>query len=156
MNEKHSKIQYQQELDPYAEGIVSKKLHIFKDPILAKAIGILTNAAKGRNMVLIPNSSRAVLYNEVHELVCTTENRKQGETVNNVAYLAFIVFEESGVIAVDDILITDGVEMGRVIGFNEIHMPNHINIVIQTHELTTGIQAGWQPGTPICFKRPPS
>jgi hypothetical protein len=141
------------EPDPYASGLVSHRLQIVKKPVPAKAVGILTNFAHERKMGLISSSSRAVRKNDVHELVCTAQNCQPGEVVEDVGYLAFAVMEESGVIAVGDRLQVEGEDFGTVLGFNEVHAPNHINIVIQVDQLTNGIQAGWLPGTKMVFIR---
>jgi hypothetical protein len=58
------------------------------------------------------------------------------------------------VIAVDDILQVNGRDFGTVIGFNEVHAPNHINIVILVASPMTGLQAGWEFQTLIQFRRP--
>jgi hypothetical protein len=140
-------------LEPYRDGIVSRKLIIIKDILPAHATGILTNTTNKRGMSLIINSSRAVRVNDVHELACTTENCEPGNVVDEIGYLAFIIFDESGVIAVDDKLLVDGVLFGKVIGFNETHSPNHINIILQVEKITTGILSGWKPGTALIFKQ---
>jgi len=144
------------ELDPYASGRVSHGLRIVKNPVPAKAVGILSNFAHERKMGLIYPSNRAVRMNDVHELVCTAQDYRPGEVVDDVGYLAFAVMEESGVIAVGDELQVEGEDFGTVLGFNEVHAPNHINIVIRIDQLTSGMQAGWQPGTRLMFIRPKS
>ena len=141
------------EPDPYQDGIVSQKLRIIKDDLSAHATGILTNIANDRGMRLIFNACRAVRINDVHELVCTSQIKQPGEIVDEVGYLAFVVFDESGVIAVDDVLFVKGNLIGKVIGFNEIHAPNHLNIIIQVDDITTGLQSGWNPGTQLVFTR---
>jgi hypothetical protein len=141
------------EHDPYASGLVSHRLRIVKNPVPAKAVGILSNFAHERKMGLISSSSRAVREKDVHELVCTTQNCQPGGVVDDVGYLAFAAIGESGVIVVGDILQVDGEDFGSVLGFNEVHAPNHINIVIRVEDLTSGIQAGWLPGTKLVFIR---
>lgn len=142
------------EPDPYEAGLVSRKLRIIKNPLPARATGVLTNIGISRDMPLIPSASRAVRANDIHELVCTSAMREPGEVVRDVGYLAFIVIEESGVLAVDDIVLVEGVFFGTILGFNEIHAPNHINIVIYVESICSGLQAGWSPGTPLRFIRP--
>jgi hypothetical protein len=139
--------------DPYADGIVAQNLKVIKKPICARAVGILTNSAKNRNMDLIASSSRAVRLSDVHELVCTGEFRKPSEVVRDISYLSFIVFEESGVLAIGDQVEVDGKVFGKILGFNEIHAPNHINIVIRVLPPITGYDAKWKPGMKLRFVR---
>ena len=141
------------EPEPYGAGLVSRKLQIKKAPILARPVGILTNLSFGRNLELIVPPSRVVRINDVHELACTTEACQPGDTVKDVGYLAFVTFEQSGVVVVGDILEVDGRDFGVVLGFNEIHFPNHINIVVLVEALTTGLKAGWRLDISLRFKR---
>lgn len=140
--------------DPYEAHLVSRNLKIFKAPLAAYPIGILTNTANGRNLRLINPASRAIRAEEVHELTCTVEDRGLGEVVNDVGYLAFIKFPESGVVARGDLLQVDSNELGEVLGFNEVHAPNHINIIIRVRELTTGQSQNWGLKTKLIFVRP--
>jgi hypothetical protein len=140
--------------DPYAAGLVSRHLRIIKDPVPARATGILTNVSHGRNMPLIASSSRAVRMHDIHELVCTQQTYAPGQTVDDIGYLAFIEIEESGVLAVGDHMYVGDRRFGIIIGFNEVHAPNHINIVIEVETLCSGLQAGWKPGTLLLFVRP--
>jgi hypothetical protein len=144
----------QEEVDPYEASLVSRELRILKAPVAARVTGILTNLARNRNLRLIDPPSRAVRANDVHELSCTTEHRRPGDVVQDVGYLAFVVFDESGVLASGDILQVDGRDFGVVLGFNQIHSPNHLNVVVRVESLTTGLRAEWQLDTPLSFKRP--
>jgi hypothetical protein len=142
------------EPDPYDNGLVSPILRVIKDPIQARTVGILTNKSIERKMPLISSSSRTVRLNDVHELVCTDESRMPGEIVRDICYLAFIAFEESGVLAIGDILEVEGEFFGEIIGFNETHAPNHINIVIRVETHVTGLEADWRPGLRLVFQLP--
>lgn len=142
-----------EEPEPYEAGLVERKLRIIKPPLEARAIGILTNVSIGRDMRLIPSSSRAVRRDDVHELVCTNRECVPGGTAVDIGYLAFIRVEESGVLAIGDSLKVDGTSLGQIVGFNEVHAPNHINIVIYMGTLSTGLDEGWRPGTRLTFHR---
>jgi hypothetical protein len=142
------------EEDPYGAGLVSRQLRIWKGPVKGRSIAILTNLARGRELRLIDPPSRVVRANDVHELSCTSENRRPGEVVQDVGYLAFAVFDQSGVLASGDTLEVDGSYFGTVLGFNQVHSPNHLNIVVGVESLTTGLRAGWQLQDPLVFRRP--
>jgi hypothetical protein len=145
---------FEAEQDPYASGVVDQKLAIIKEPVKGRIVGVLANRAVNRQLNLIHSASRAVRMHDIHELMCTVENVPPGGVVQDVSYLAFFVLDESGVIVVDDILQVNGRDFGTVIGFNEIHAPNHINIVILVTTPMTGFQVGWELQMPIQFRRP--
>lgn len=142
------------ERDPYTAGLVSRELSILKTPLAACPVGILTNVARKRDLRLINPASRVVRAQDVLELTCTTEHVELGELVRDVAYLAFIVFPESGVLARGDLVRAGEIDLGVVLGFNEVHAPNHINIIVRTQALVPGRDRGWGVKTALSFRRP--
>jgi hypothetical protein len=53
---------------------------------------------------------------------------------------------QGGVIMVGDTVIANDHVLGVVAGFDEAHMPNHHNIVIQTIERRSGFELGLKVG----------
>ena len=96
---------------------------------------------KKRGLQLIPSYTRALLKNEIQELIITDE-KKAGprKKVNNISYLGFVRIEEGGIVAVGDKAYLEGIIIGEVAGFDETHMPNHWNIVIKSSKKATGIE----------------
>jgi hypothetical protein len=45
---------------------------------------------------------------------------------------------EAGLLLSGDTVTIDRIEIGTLIGFNETHMPNHLNVVISADERNTG------------------
>jgi hypothetical protein len=89
--------------------------------------------------------------NDVHELVYTDGNFDTNGKMDRVGYHAFIVFPESSVNVIGEILLIDGNVFGKVIGFKEIHAPNPINIVIQVEKRKMGLEAQWESGILLTF-----
>lgn len=80
--------------------------------------------------------TRCISAGQVHEFI----NVGPGPQfpVDHVEYFGFAAFEVSGVLAVGDALIGDDGVLGRIVGFDETHMPNHYNILVECKELLNG------------------
>jgi hypothetical protein len=90
----------------------------------------------------------------VHELIFTDETAaRPGTSVNRIAYLGFFVAEQSGVIVEGDEFFLEGQLVGNLAGFDETHMPNHLNIVIKALSgRKTGLELGVNPGSRVNFR----
>jgi hypothetical protein len=140
--------------DPYKDksfdyGMPAK----LKTPVIGKIICVLHARSDSRALELCPYPSRAVLKNEVHELILTDEIQAGPKnTVNKISYLAFIEILESGILWSTDRVEINGKPVGILAGYDFTHMPNHMNIVLKTtDELYTGYEAGLKPGDMITF-----
>jgi hypothetical protein len=51
-----------------------------------------------------------------------------------------------GVLVRGDTFAINGREIGTVVGFDECHFPNHLNIALQAADARTGIRLGRRPG----------
>lgn len=80
--------------------------------------------------------TRCIRAGEVHEFI--NVGPAPGYPVDHVEYYGFAAFENSGVLAVGDELIGDGRTFGTISGFDETHMPNHYNILVEGPELRNG------------------
>jgi len=142
-------------IEPYATGKLSKNLYAKKQDVDAKLVVVLDGKMEDRGLELIKPISRCVLKDEVHELILTDEPAaRPGSRVNKIAYLGFCVIERSGVIVQGDEVCLDGKIIGHLAGFDETHMPNHLNIVIKTDILHTGIELAADIGMPVRFALP--
>jgi hypothetical protein len=137
--------------EPYGEQIVPLKLKCLKDPLDARVVGVLGNTAEGRAMKLIPMPSRVVRAGDVHELISTTARVEPGGAADDVGYLAWVAFDAPGVIVVGDVVYAHGEPLGEVLGFDETHAPNHMNIVLMTGRLLTGRTADLAPNVRVVF-----
>ena len=126
-------------MDPYANGLIDKNPFGAKRIIQSSVVAILQLELKGRGLKLIQPRSRVLKKNELHELIVTDEKiAKPGETVNNVAYIAFIEILKGGVMVVGDKVYWNNNLLGIVAGFDDTHMPNHQNIILYSPKISTG------------------
>jgi hypothetical protein len=108
-------------------------------------VAIMDHRRRGRGMSLAPWSTRAIRTGEIHEFVATPSDPLDGGRVDDVIYLGFAELE-AGIIAVGDHVFATGREIGHVLGFDETHAPNHLNIIVASTNERTGLQLGLGPG----------
>ncbi|PKW16742.1 DUF6917 domain-containing protein [Saccharopolyspora spinosa] len=96
-------------------------------------------------------ATRCISAGEVHEFINVGPSPRY--PVDHVEYYGFAAFETSGVLAVGDALVCDGRNLGTISGFDETHMPNHYNILVEGAHLRNGHTLGLTAGTPV-FTRP--
>ena len=101
---------------------------------------------------------RAIEEHSVHEIMlCDEADVTAGGVVDAVAYLGFVEIGTGGVIAAGDTLVVGGTPLGTVLGFDETHAPNHLNIVVVKHgRPETGHGLGLELETPVAFTPPSS
>lgn len=133
-------------IDPYKEGLIKEKPLVERSIISGKivAVGRLKLEKRGLKLIHIP--SRALLKNEIHELITTAEDASLGGVVNSTAVIGFFSIEDGGIVYVGDNLAIGGKKIGVVVGYDETHMPNHYNIVIRMEKKKTGLELGLKPG----------
>ena len=123
-------------------------------PVKGGVVTVLDSTHEERGLKLISTYSRALKKNSIHELITTDETEKKpGDTANRIAYLAFFEVSRSGCIIVGETLFVDGKAIGPIIGFDETHEPNHINIIIGVKKRRTGPQLKIGLGSTIKFTR---
>ncbi len=136
------------DLDPY----VYRRGNFPRSPVEAILVAVLRPTRFDRALQLIPEKSRCIRAGDIHELILTDETTAQpGIRVNRVAYLGFAEFTKGGLIVQDDILEVDGQSIGRVVGYDETHMPNHINIVVVGENFASGYDRGLALGARLTF-----
>lgn len=103
-------------------------------------------------MELTIHPSRALCTHEIHELAITDQpEAAPGHIVNRVAYLAFFVVERGGIVLQGDEVTSNRKTLGKVVGFDETHFPNHLNVLIGSDQRQTGLEAGLGLGDDITF-----
>lgn len=123
-------------------------------PLLAHIVALIDLSGDSRNLRIAPWSSRAIRRGEIHELIATVDAVSDGGSVDRVDYLAFVEFSQGGVLFVGDQMYWRRMPVGTLLGFDETHAPNHLNVVLRTAARETGAQRGWQINDPIEFKHP--
>ncbi|EGW41215.1 hypothetical protein [Desulfosporosinus sp. OT] len=140
-------------VDPYKAGFFSENPYAAKTAIHGKLVVVLRGKLEKRELELIPMISRAVQKHEVHELIITDELAAgPGSKVNKIAYIGFVEIAKGGVLVVGDTLTVQGKSVGQIVGFDETHLPNHLNIVIASENRVDGIELGVQLESEINFK----
>ncbi|HAF62338.1 MAG TPA: hypothetical protein DCK95_08430 [Anaerolineaceae bacterium] len=144
-------------IDPYSAKKLDTKYPCVKKTVVnGKLCVILDARSKNRALELVQYPSRAVLKNEIHELILTKETTAEpGTIVNDISYLGYFEVLESGVLWVGDKVFIGKMEIGVLAGYDMTHFPNHINIIIKTErELFTGSEINFDLGQLITFVYP--
>ena len=123
-------------------------------PVTGEVVTVLDSTHEKRGLKLIPTYSRALRKNSIHELIDTDEaDKKPGGTANRIAYLAFFEVTRGGCIIVGETLFVNGKPVGQIVGFDETHEPNHVNIILDVKKRKTGAQLKISVGSKIKFVR---
>ncbi|NIN51824.1 MAG: hypothetical protein GTN80_01290 [Nitrososphaeria archaeon] len=141
--------------DPYKEGLIKGKPFARAKRSLTTGVmvAIMDHKMEERGLSLMHVPSRALLSGEIHELLVTDEDSKRpGDTVNRVAVLGFFEINRGGVVVEGDQVTVAKKVVGRVIGFDDTHMPNHINVVIKVRKRATGIEMNFKPGDEVVIR----
>jgi hypothetical protein len=126
-------------MDPYA--LAKDRPPCRKRDVVAEPVVIFGNKREDRGLKLITSFTRAVLLNEIHEFILTDEKEaRPTATVNRIAYLCFAEIKKGGAIMFGDNIVVQNRIIGRVVGFDETHMPNHLNVIIYTDERQSGFE----------------
>lgn len=141
-------------MDPYTSGMIKKSPYAQKKTIKGKLVAILDGTISKRGLNLITLPSRAIKKNEIHEVIVTEEeDAAPGKIVNSIAYVCFFEVEEGGVIVVEDEVYIGKKLIGKVVGFDDTHMPNHQNIILNASKMKTGVELKINLDEKILFKK---
>ena len=123
-------------------------------PVKGAVVTVLDSTHEARGLKLISTYSRALPKNSIHEIIATDETgKKPGDTADKIAYLAFFEVTRGGCIIAGETLFVDGKAIGEIVGFDETHEPNHLNIIIGVKSRQTGPQLRIKAGSKIKFGR---
>ena len=138
--------------DPHVEGRVKRTHYSSKTELSARLFAVLDLVVEDRELNLIPQLSRAVRRGDILELVCTDEEGAgPGSKVNRAAYVGFVEVSEAGLLLCGDAVTVRQEEIGEVTGFDETHLPNHLNVVIRSKRLVTGREMDLPLDAPVTF-----
>lgn len=141
-------------VDPYKAGMFKANPYAKKRPCSGELVVILEGRIEGRKLQLMNPISRALLSKEIHELIVTDEvGAGPGKEVNRIAYWGFFEVEKGSVIVVGDTVQIGAKVLGTIAGFDETHMPNHINIIVKAPERKTGVELGLSLGEKIIIQK---
>lgn len=138
--------------DPYARSLFEKSPYHSATPIQGKLVVVLDGHLTGRGLNLIKPPSRAVQKHEIHELILTDEETAiPGGVVERVWYAGFFEVLEGGMAIVGSPVTVDGIEIGTLAGFDETHLPNHLNIIVKSARPATGAELKLSLGAAVTF-----
>ena len=100
-----------------------------------EVVALIHVSFQDRGLRLIETKSRAVRLNEIHELMITDEDAQPGGGADRVRAIAFFEVSESGLIVVGDKVSVGNKTLGTLAGYDETHMPNHMNMVVKAPSL---------------------
>jgi len=130
-------------MDPYQAGLFNTNPYAEKRPCSGRLVAVLDGRMEKRGLQLIIQSSRVVRAGEIHELIMTDEDAAApGGEVNRIAYLGFFEVARGTVVLAGDRLSIGGKDLGVVAGFDETHMPNHLNVIVKSGQRLTGAELG--------------
>lgn len=137
---------------PYDPGVITPKVYGGRRPVEGEVVALLHITFESRGLKLIQARSRAMLLNEIHELMITDEEEAgPSGVVDRVSAIAFFEVKRGGVVVVGDEVFIGGEAMGALAGFDLTHMPNHMNVVVKTESLKA---PSIDVGDSIVFHRP--
>jgi len=137
-------------VDPYKSGMFKADPYYKKKDCEGELCVVLDGKYENRKLQLMTPPSRAFLVGDIHELIVTDEqDAGPGKEVNRIAYWGFFEVEKATVVVVGDEITIGDKAVGKIAGFDETHMPNHLNVVIKVDERATGRELGLELGDKV-------
>lgn len=134
--------------DPYITQVAYTKVGEAKRrETKGQLVVVLGTASDNRGLVLIPQLTRVLCKNEIHELMTTDEvDAGPNKTVDRVGAIGFFEVSQGGSVAVGNPIFVKGKQIGKIAGFDETHYPNHYNVVVLSSKRFSGLEAGFHIG----------
>jgi len=121
---------------PYDPKLITPSVYGERRPVLGEVVALLHITFQDRGLKLIQAKSRALLKDEIHELMITDEEgAAPGGGADRVSAVAFFEVNEGGLAVVGDEVVIDGRAFGVLAGFDMTHMPNHMNVLVKSASL---------------------
>lgn len=143
--------------DPYQAGMFSASPYAEKRDVLGRLAVVLRGKLEQRGLNLIAPISRAVQKYEIHELIITDENEagpgKSVDRIDRIAYAGFMEIITGGILLAGDEIICGGRILGKIAGFDETHLPNHLNIIVRAEKRLDGVEMGLKLESEIRIKQ---
>lgn len=134
-------------MDPYEEKLITGSLCSKKALVRGRVVAVMDGKLSHRGLQSIISPTRVLLSSEIHELIVTDEeDAGPGKAVNRIAYIGFFELENGGVVAKGDKVTLKRKTIGEIVGFDETHAPNHLNIIIKSSKRKSGEELGVELG----------
>jgi hypothetical protein len=137
---------------PYDPNLITPSVYGDRRPVTGEIVALLYITFDERGLKLIQSRSRALVKDEIHELMITDEEgAAPGGSVDRVSAIAFFEVKTGGLIVVGDrVTLNDGL-LGAVAGYDMTHMPNHMNVLLKADSLEP---PALRVGDRLVFRRP--
>jgi hypothetical protein len=113
-------------------------------------VAVCSGFSDERGLSLIPQISRVLCKNQIHEMMTTDEaGAAPNKTVDRIGVACFFEITQGSSVAVGDPVFINNKEVGKIAGFDETHFPNHYNIVVISTRRFTGNEAGYKIDDPV-------
>ena len=121
---------------PYDPNLITPSVYGDRRPVTGEVVALLHVTFEERGLELIQSKSRALVEDEIHELMITDEEEAApGGGADRVSAIAFFEVEDGGLIVVGDSVTLNERPLGVVAGYDMTHMPNHMNVLLKTESL---------------------
>lgn len=129
--------------DPYISQVGYTRIGKAKRRETEGQLVVVSGAASNkRGLSLIPQQTRALCKNEIHELITTDEvDAGPDKTVDSIAVIGFFEVSQGGVVGEGDPVSINDKEIGKIAGFDETHFPNHYNVVVRSSKKFSGLES---------------
>lgn len=123
---------------PYDPKLITPDVYGERRGVVGEVVALLHITFDERGLTLIQSWSRAMVKNEIHELMITDEEEAYpGGRADRVSAIAFFEVKRGGVAVAGDKVYLTGRFLGTLVGFDMTHMPNHMNVLVKTGSLET-------------------
>ena len=138
--------------DPYEAGIISQRPTFERRGVRAQVVAVLYAQRHNRGLVLVHPRTRCLRRYDVHEMLLTNDPKaKPGRGTDVCAAIAFFEVDEGGVVGEGESVFIRNRCIGTVVGFDETHAPNHINVIVRDDVLRSGVGLGISLGDAVVF-----
>ncbi len=128
-------------MDPYLDDRTSSIIH--KPPVVSVLCSVHGTRRNNRGIRPIVQKTRCVCGGSIHEIIVVEAGIVEAQgSVEDTAYIGFARFPEGGLLECGDAVYVNERLLGELAGFDETHMPNHLNILVKRDSLITGVDLG--------------
>ncbi|HOM24692.1 MAG TPA: hypothetical protein PLZ19_00675, partial [Thermosynergistes sp.] len=93
--------------------------------VLGVIVAVMDHERSDRRLRLLDVPSRILKRGEIHEVILTDKEPGEERVVNHAVYLGFVEVTQGGLVIPGDELLIRHNSAGRLLGFDDTHMPNH-------------------------------
>ena len=125
--------------------------YLARRAVLGVIVAVMDHERSDRRLCLLDVPSRILKRGEIHEVILTDEEPGEERVVNRAAYVGFVEVTQGGLVIPGDELLIRHNSAGRLLGFDDTHMPNHLNLVIKAQNIASGAKLGIHLDDPVEF-----